>query len=72
MKVKKKKNNDDIFGKFNSLIQDERDVEQKTISTDNPFLTLDEPLRIKINNDFNEDYNKIKKLEMNIKYFLFF
>ena len=24
---KEKKNNDDIFGKFNSLIQDERDVE---------------------------------------------
>ena len=69
---KEKKNNDDIFGKFNSLIQDERDVEQKTISTDNPFLTLDEPLRIKINNDFNEDYNKIKIGNGNKFIFYFF
>ena len=38
--IQKKNTEAEAFGNFNSLIQDDREVEQKNISTDNPFLTL--------------------------------
>ena len=44
---------------YNSLFQNDRDIENKSNSTDNPFLTLGEPLSNKIQNDFPEDFNKI-------------
>ena len=59
--VPSKKSENDNFGDFNSLIQDDREVEKKTsTSTDNPFLTLDEPLKNKIKHDFVDDFNHIK------------
>ena len=58
--IQKKNTEAEAFGNFNSLIQDDREVEQKNISTDNPFLTLDEPLKKKIQHDFPEDFSKIR------------
>ena len=45
---------------FNSLFQNDRDIETKSNSNDNPFLSLGEPLSNKIQNDFPNDFSKIR------------
>ena len=45
---------------FNSLFQNDRDIETKSNSNDNPFLSLGEPLSNKIQNDFPHDFSKIR------------
>ena len=48
----------DAFANYNSLYQNDRDIEQKANSVDNPFLKLGEPLMNNIKSDFPEDYKK--------------
>ena len=45
---------------YNSLFQSDRELETKASSTDNPFLTLGEPLANKFQCDFQSDYGKIR------------
>ena len=49
----------DAFANYNSLYQNDRDIEQKANSVDNPFLKLGEPLMNNIKADFPEDFKKI-------------
>jgi len=49
----------DAFANYNSLYQNDRDIEQKANSIDNPFLKLGEPLMNNIKADFPEDFKKI-------------
>ena len=49
----------DAFANYNSLYQNDRDIEQKANSVDNPFLKLGEPLMNNIKADFPEDFKRI-------------
>ena len=61
-------NDIDAFANYNSLYQNDRDIEQKANSVDNPFLKLGEPLMNNIKADFPEDYKKIN-IQDNTKFF---
>ena len=61
----------DAFANYNSLYQNDRDIEQKANSVDNPFLKLGEPLMNNIKSDFPEDYKKIN-IQDNTKFFSHF
>ena len=61
----------DAFANYNSLYQNDRDIEQKANSVDNPFLKLGEPLMNNIKSDFPEDYKKIN-IQDNTKFFSYF
>jgi len=58
----------DAFANYNSLYQNDRDIEQKANSVDNPFLKLGEPLMNNIKSDFPEDFKKINIID-NTKFF---
>ena len=62
----------DVFANYNSLYQNDRDLEQKSNNIDNPFLKLGEPLMKKIKADFPEDFKKINIIEPNKFLFHFF
>ena len=64
-------NDIDAFANYNSLYQNDRDIEQKANSADNPFLKLGEPLMNNIKSDFPEDFKKINILD-NSKFFAHF
>jgi len=61
----------DAFANYNSLYQNDRDIEQKANSIDNPFLKLGEPLMNNIKADFPEDFKKIN-IQDNSKFFSYF
>ena len=61
----------DAFANYNSLYQNDRDIEQKANSVDNPFLKLGEPLMNNIKSDFPEDFKKIN-IQDNTKFFSYF
>ena len=61
----------DAFANYNSLYQNDRDIEQKANSADNPFLKLGEPLMNNIKADFPEDFKKINIID-NSKFFAHF
>ena len=61
-------NDIDAFANYNSLYQNDRDIEQKANSVDNPFLKLGEPLMNNIKADFPEDFKKINIID-NTKFF---
>ena len=61
----------DAFANYNSLYQNDRDIEQKANSIDNPFLKLGEPLMNNIKADFPEDFKKIN-IQDNAKFFSYF
>jgi hypothetical protein len=61
----------DAFANYNSLYQNDRDIEQKANSVDNPFLKLGEPLMNNIKSDFPEDFKKIN-IQSNAKFFSHF
>ena len=64
-------NDIDAFANYNSLYQNDRDIEQKANSVDNPFLKLGEPLMNNIKSDFPEDFKKINIID-NAKFFSHF
>ena len=64
-------NDIDAFANYNSLYQNDRDLEQKANSIDNPFLKLGEPLMNNIKSDFPEDFKKINVID-NAKFFTYF
>jgi len=64
-------NDIDAFANYNSLYQNDRDIEQKANSVDNPFLKLGEPLMNNIKSDFPEDFKKISIID-NTKFFSHF
>ena len=64
-------NDIDAFANYNSLYQNDRDIEQKANSVDNPFLKLGEPLMNNIKSDFPEDFKKINIID-NTKFFSHF
>jgi hypothetical protein len=64
-------NDIDAFANYNSLYQNDRDIEQKANSVDNPFLKLGEPLMNNIKSDFPEDFKKINIID-NTKFFTHF
>ena len=64
-------NDIDAFANYNSLYQNDRDLEQKANSIDNPFLKLGEPLMNNIKSDFPEDFKKINMID-NAKFFTYF
>ena len=64
-------NDIDAFANYNSLYQNDRDLEQKANSIDNPFLILGEPLMNNIKSDFPEDFKKINVID-NAKFFTYF
>jgi len=59
----------DAFANYNSLYQNDRDIEQKANSIDNPFLKLGDPLMNNIKNDFPEDFKKINITNEGSKFF---
>ena len=59
----------DAFANYNSLYQNDRDIEQKANSIDNPFLKLGEPLMNNIKADFPEDFKKINITNEGNKFF---
>ena len=59
----------DAFANYNSLYQNDRDIEQKANSIDNPFLKLGEPLMNNIKADFPEDFKKINITNEGKKFF---
>ena len=67
----KTENDIDAFANYNSLYQNDRDIEQKANSVDNPFLKLGEPLMNNIKSDFPEDFNKINIID-STKFFTHF
>ena len=50
----------DAFANYNSLYQNDRDIEQKANSTDNPFLKLGGPLMENIKSNFPNDFKNIR------------
>ena len=59
----------DAFANYNSLYQNDRDIEQKANSVDNPFLKLGEPLMNNIKADFPEDFKRINITNEGNKFF---
>ena len=59
----------DAFANYNSLYQNDRDIEQKANSIDNPFLKLGESLMNFIKADFPEDFKKINITNEGNKFF---